>query len=74
MMENEAVKVLKRLVLFGICTIGPCEDCERKQAKEEALSALEEIKGGRSRKAGAPGTVGEGPSGIHIWIYLYKRQ
>lgn len=43
MTEQEAVKVLKRLVLCGICTTGPCEDCERKQAKDAALSALEEI-------------------------------
>lgn len=43
MTENEAIEVLRRLVLCGLCTTGPCEDCERKQAKDAALSALEEI-------------------------------
>lgn len=54
MTEQEAIKVLKRLVLCGICTTGPCEDCERKQAKDVALQALEEI-----RKYREIGTVEE---------------
>lgn len=43
MTEQEAIKILKRLVLCGTCTTGPCEECERKLAKDAALSALEEI-------------------------------
>lgn len=54
MTEREAIEVLKRLVLCGTCTTGPCEDCERKQAKDMALSALEEI-----QKYRAIGTVEE---------------
>lgn len=43
MTENKAISVIKYLNFCGICTTGPCVDCERKQAKDEALSALEEI-------------------------------
>lgn len=43
MTEQEAIEVLKHLNFCGICTTGPCEECERKQAKEAALIALEEI-------------------------------
>ena len=43
MTEKEAIKVIKKLVFCGMCTTGPCGDCERKLAKDMALSALEEI-------------------------------
>lgn len=43
MTEQEAIKVLKRLVLCGICTTGPCDQCERDLAKKAALAALEEV-------------------------------
>lgn len=54
MTEQEAIKVIKNLVFCGLCTTGPCADCERKQAKEVALVALEEI-----RQYRAIGTVEE---------------
>ena len=43
MTEKEAVSVIKKMNFCGLCTTGPCVDCERKQAKDAALSALEEI-------------------------------
>lgn len=48
MVESEAIRVIKILNFCGLCTTGPCGGCERKQAKEEALSALEEIQQYRS--------------------------
>lgn len=52
MTENEAISVLKYLNFCGLCTTGPCGDCERKLAKEAALSALEEIQ--QYRAIGTP--------------------
>ncbi|MCI9142567.1 MAG: hypothetical protein HFH87_08095 [Lachnospiraceae bacterium] len=43
MTEQEAVKIIKRLNFCGLCTTGPCGNCERKQAKDTVRSALEEI-------------------------------
>lgn len=43
MTEYEAIEVLKKLNFCGICTTGPCGECERKLAKEAALIAMEEI-------------------------------
>lgn len=54
MTEKEAIRVIKKLNFCGLCTTGPCGDCERKQAKDTVLSTLEEI-----QKYRAIGTVEE---------------
>ncbi len=43
MTELEAIKVINKLVFCGLCTTGPCGECERKQAKDAAVVALVEI-------------------------------
>ncbi len=43
MTEHEAIKAIKKLNFCGLCTTGPCGDCERKQVKDAAISALGEI-------------------------------
>lgn len=55
MTEQEAMGVIKKLNFCGLCTTGPCDDCERKQAKDTVLNALEEI-----QQYHAVGTVQDG--------------
>ena len=43
MKEQKAIEVIRKPTICGSCTTGPCRNCERQQAKEASLAALEEI-------------------------------
>lgn len=44
MTEQEAIEVIRHLNICGICTTGYCGECERKQVKDMAITALEEVR------------------------------
>lgn len=39
---QKAINTLKYLNFCGICTTGPCDNCDRKLAKDAAIAALKE--------------------------------
>lgn len=44
MTEQKVIEVIRQLNFCGLCTTGSCGKCERQQAKEATVAALEEIR------------------------------